>query len=153
MWSRNSLFPLFLMLLFVQGCAGVRKSYESLLDPDSAKPLITLKVGEKREALAVGNGFPGWWGYYPGIASHDPIIADITCEDGRSLIPFREPGIIFGGERCYVETRKAGIAWLLIGNKLALSRMMEETDFSKVTGEGAYPPGMHKQWIKLKVVE
>lgn len=153
MFRRSTLFPLLLSLLFVQGCAGVRNSYESLLDPGSARPLITLKVGEKREVLAVGTGLPGWWGYYPAIASHDPEVAGIFCEDGRSLIPFREPGIIFGGERCFVETRKAGVAWLLTGNKYMLNSTIEETDFSKVTGEGSYPPGTNKQWIKLKVVE
>lgn len=153
MFRRTPLFPLLLTLLFVQGCAGVRNSYESLLDEGSAKTWITLKVGEKREALAVGNGFPGWWGYFPAIASHNPDVADIFCEEGRSLIPFREPGIIFGGTRCFIETRKAGVAWLLTGNKYMLSRTIEETDFSKVTGEESSPPGAHTKWIKLKVVE
>lgn len=153
MFRRNPLLPLLLALLFVQGCAGVRNSYESLLDEGSAKPQITLKVGEKREVLAVGNGFPGWWGYFPAIASHDSAVASITCERGRSLIPFREPGMIFGGERCYLETRKAGVAWLLPGNEYVLIDTIKETDFSKVTGEESYPPGTNKQWIKLKVVE
>lgn len=151
--KRKSLLPLLLALLSIQGCAGVRNSYQSLLEPNSPHPRITLKVGEKREVLAIGTGFPGWWGYYPGIASHDPMVADITCEDGRSLIPFREPGIIFGGERCYVETRKAGMAWLLTGNQLALRHMMEETDFSKMTGDGGVPSCGPAKWIKLQVKE
>ena len=153
MLKNNRIFLLILTFFFLQGCAGVRNSYESLLEPGLAKPLITLKVGEKREVLAVGNGLPGWWGYFPAIASHDPAVADITCKEGRSLIPFREPGIIFGGKRCYIEARKAGVAWLLPGNQLMLRNMISETDFSKVTGEEGYPPGRDKQWIKLKVVE
>lgn len=153
MLQRNSLLPLLLALLFVQGCAGVRNSYQSLLDPGSTKPRITIRVGEKHEFLAIGTGFPGWWGYYPGIASHAPDVADITCENGRSLIPFREPGIIFGGERCYVEARKTGIAWLLTGNQMALRQMMEQIDFSKLTGEGGVPSEVAGTWIKLKVTE
>lgn len=146
------LLTLLLALLFVQGCAGVRNSYQSLLEPESTPPQITLKAGEKREALAIGTGLPGWWGYYPGIASHNPAVADITCEKGRSLIPFREPGIIFGGERCFIEARKVGMAWLLTGNKFVLGQMMEGIDFSK-PGEGGVPSGVAGKWIKLKVVE
>lgn len=153
MLHRNSLFPLLLALLCVQGCAGVRNSYQSLLDSESTPPQITLKVGEKREVLAIGTGLPGWWGYYPGMASHNPAVADINCEPGRSLIPFREPGIIFGGERCFIEARKVGMAWLLTGNKLALRQMMEGIDFSKVPGEGGAPSGVAGKWIKLKVIE
>ena len=153
MLHRNSLLPLLLALLLVQGCAGVRNCYQSLLDPGSPSPQITLRVGEKREVLAIGTGFPGWWGYYPGIASHNPMVAEITCEDGRSLIPFREPGIIFGGEHCYIETRKSGIAWLLTGNKMLLNGILERTDFTKVTGEGETPSEVAGTWIKLKVLE
>jgi len=153
MLRRAPLLPILLAISLIQGCAGVRNSYQSLLDAGSATPLITLKVGEKREVLAVGDGFPGWWGYYPAIASHDPDVADITCEEGRSLIPFREPGVIFGGERCYVETRKAGVAWLLTGNKYMLSRAIKETDFAKAGDEAYQLPGTNRQRIKLKVVE
>ena len=85
-------------VLSLSACNGSRKSYESLLDPNSENPVAVLKVGESREVLAVGNGFPGWWGYYPGIISFDRSVASIDCEPGRSLIPFREPGIVFGGE-------------------------------------------------------
>jgi len=89
---------------------------------------MVLKVGERLEVLAVGNGFPGWWGYYPGIISSNPSIASIDCEPGRSLIPFREPGIVFGGERCYLETKRAGIAQLITGNKYSLEYQREEMD-------------------------
>jgi hypothetical protein len=103
--------------LSLLACTGLRNSYESLLAPDSERPLIVLKIGESREVLAVGTGFPGWWGYYPGIISSDEDVASIVCEQGRSLIPFREPGIVFGGERCYLKAKEIGVAWLLTGNK------------------------------------
>lgn len=153
MFRLSAFFPLLLTLLIIQGCADVRNSYESLLDTGSVKPLITLKVGETHEVLAVGNGFPGWWGYYPAIVSHDPEVADVYCRKGRSLIPFREPGLIFGGVRCDVVTHKAGVAWLLYGNQFVILSTLRETDFSKVTGEDNYPPGKGEYWIKLKVVE
>jgi len=117
-----------LLILSLSACNGVRNSYEPLLSPHSDKPVMVLKVGERLEVLAVGNGFPGWWGYYPGIISSNPSIASIDCEPGRSLIPFREPGIVFGGERCYLETKRAGIAQLITGNKYSLEYQREEMD-------------------------
>ena len=101
------------------------------LDPDSDKPVIVIKVGEKHEVLAVGNGFPGWWGYYPVIMSSDRSVASVDCEPGRSLIPFREPGIVFGGERCYLKANKVGVAWLFTGNKHAFLHEIKEVDSDK----------------------
>jgi len=123
----------FVSVLYLSACAGSRNSYESLLDPDSDKPLIVLKVGEKREVLVVGNGFPGWWGYYPGIMSSNQSIASVDCEPGRSLIPFREPGIVFGGERCYLNTKKVGVAWLFTGNKYSIQHEIKEVNSDKLS--------------------
>jgi len=120
MIKRKIYTTLLALTLFLPGCAGVRNSYESLLDTDSDKPLIVLEVGEKREILAVGNGFPGWWGYYPTAASLSPEVASVTCKQGRSFIPFREPGVVFGGNRCYLQAHKKGSSWLLLGNSHTL---------------------------------
>lgn len=139
--------------LLLQGCAGVRNSYESLLDAKSDNPLIVLKVGDKREVLAVGDGFPGRWGYHPAIASHDPEVASVTCNKARSFIPFREPGTVFGGERCYIEAHKTGITWLLSGNKYTLRRMLEAPEFNKsVSGETGQLSVRAEGSIEVKVV-
>lgn len=135
------------LLLFLQGCAGVRNSYESLFDSDADKPLIVLEVGEKREVLAISNGFPGWWGYYPAIASFDPEVASVVCEKGRSLIPFRKPGIVFGGERCYIQTHKIGSTILVPINQYLL-RYSKETDSYELSSDVGFP----EDWITLKVV-
>lgn len=133
--------------LFPQGCAGVRNSYESLLEIGVVERLIILEVGEKREVLAIGNGFPGGWGYYPAIASFDPDVASVVCEKGRSFIPFREPGIIFGGERCYIQTHKVGSTLLVPINQFSL-RHSNETDSYELSEN----LGFSGDWVKLKVV-
>lgn len=140
--------------LSLSGCTGSRNSYESLLDPNSVKPVIVLKVGEKREVLAVGNGFPGWWGYFPGIMSHDRSVASVDCEQERSLIPFREPGIVFGGERCYLEAKKAGAAWLFTGNKYTIKYDIKESDPDKLPEDMRFSkkPGTVDRIIKVKVM-
>jgi hypothetical protein len=142
------------LLLLLTGCAGVRVSYESLPNVQKDKPVIVLKLGEKKEVLSVGNGFPGWWGYYPGIKSIDPSIANITCENTRSYIPFREPGVIFGGQNCYIEAKKVGFVWLFKGNVLTMSHTISKTTFPSVTDETQFPssspPG--GQWILVKVL-
>jgi hypothetical protein len=145
---------IFIAVLMLTGCAGVRNSYESLLDTGTDKPVITLKVGDVREILAIGDGFPGWWGYYPGIVSHDPNIAEITCELGRGLIPFREPGVIFGGETCNIKAQKVGIAWLLMGNRMTLHGIISKADLSKFTAESQFPPQPKdaEKLIKVHVV-
>ena len=154
MGQRNlCIAALLVFLVFLQGCAGVRNSYESLLEQDADGQLIVLQVGEKREVLAVGNGFPGWWGYYPGIASHDPGVASITCKMGRSFIPFREPGIVFGGERCYLQAHKAGVTWVLTGNSYTLLRYVEEPEFKQVFGDAGRMSVRPEGSITVTVVE
>ncbi len=135
------------LLLFSQGCTGVRNSYESLLETDADKRLIVLGVGEKREVLAIGNGFPGWWGYYPAFASFDPEVASVACEKGRSFIPFREPGIVFGGERCYIQTHKVGSTLLVPISQYSL-RYSSETNSYELADDLGFPG----DWIMLKVV-
>lgn len=161
MFRRNcSIATLLVFFLFLQGCAGVRNSYESLLEADvvasSDEPflepgadmrLIILGVGEKREVLAISNGFPGWWGYYPAIASFDPEVASVVCEKGRSLIPFRKPGIVFGGERCYIQTHKIG-STLLVPMSQYLLRYSSETDSYELSSDVGFPG----DWITLDVV-
>ena len=141
-------------VLSLSGCTGLRNSYKSLLDPDSDNPVIVLKVGEKREVLAIGNGFPGWWGYYPGIMSSDRSVASVDCEPGRSLIPFREPGIVFGGERCYLKAKKVGVAWLFTGNKFTFQHEIKEVDSDKLSEDmrpSAKPDTEHRS-IKVKIM-
>lgn len=140
------------LLLFLQGCIGVRNSYESLLDKDADEPLIVLEVGDRREVLAVGNGLPGRWGYYPAIASHDPKVASVTCEEGRSFIPFREPGIVFGGERCYIQAHETGTTWVLPGNKYSLRSILEDDVFTQVPGETGPLSVRPEDSITVKVV-
>ena len=141
-------------VLLLSGCSGVRHSYESLLDSDSERPVIVLKEGEKREVLAVGGGFPGYWGIYPAIISLDLNVASVECEPGRSIIPFREPGILFGGETCYLEAKKIGVTWLLSGNKYTLPHVTNKIDLDKLTEDELFR-AMSKNadtLIKLKVV-
>jgi len=113
-----------------------------------------IKLGEKCEVLAVGDGFPGWWGYYPGVISSDRRIASIDCEPGRSLIPFREPGIVFGGERCYLKAKKVGITWLFTGNKYTLQHDIKETDSDKLSEDMRFSskPDTENRIIKVKVI-
>jgi len=136
------------------GCNGSRNSYEFLLDSGSDKSIIVLKVGEEHEVLVVGDGFPGWWGYYPAIGSSDRDIASIDCEAGRSFIPFREPGIVFGGERCYLKAKTVGVAWLFIGNKYTIYEKIREVDLGKLPYDLRFSAksGGNNRVIKLKVV-
>jgi len=141
-------------VLSLSACNGSRKSYESLLDSNSNNPVAVLKVGEKREVLAVGDGFPGWWGYYPGIISSDQSVASVECEPGRSLIPFREPGIVFGGERCYLKANKIGVTWLFTGNKYTLQYDIKEVNLDKLS-EGmrlSSMPDTENRVIRVKVI-
>ena|GEM_PF-1411007 len=113
---------LFLVLLLLQGCAGTRYSYTSLIEETEDASVLRVKRGEVAELMAVGDGFPGWWGYYPGVISSSPQIASVDCTKARSAIPFREPGVIFGGEICNLTAHKAGKATLYFGNKFALDQ-------------------------------
>jgi len=143
-----------IVVMSLLGCNGSRNSYESLLDSGSDKFIIVLKVGEEHEVLAVGDGFPGWWGYYPAIGSSDRGIATVDCEAGRSFIPFREPGIVFGGERCYLKAKTVGVAWLFIGNKYSIYHEIREADLGKLPDDLRFSAKLrvNNRIIKLKVV-
>ena len=104
----------------LQACAGVRDSSADLTTNIDDQAVMTVARGEVNELLAIGNGFPGWWGYYPAFISSKPDIASIECEDARSFIPFREPGIIFGGKICSLHAHQVGETTLFFGNKWAL---------------------------------
>jgi len=158
--SRVAVVLILPLLWLVTGCAGVRHSYQSSLDKRYEKPVIELAVGERIEVLSIGNGFPGWWGVYPGTRSLDSDVASISCESGRGLIPFREPGVIFGGETCYLDSHKLGAAWLLTGDRHALFADKLEIAMPKVADENHFPPeptqyehpNFRVQWILVKVV-
>ncbi|MEX1670223.1 hypothetical protein AB4876_14985 [Zhongshania guokunii] len=106
--------------VLLQACAGSRASYESLIETKNDTAAIYLSVGETKEVLAISNGFPGWWGIYPGVASVSPEIASVSCRDKRSAIPFRAPGLVLGGEVCYLTANSLGETWLIHGNKFNL---------------------------------
>jgi hypothetical protein len=106
--------------VLLQACAGSRASYESLVETENDTAAIYLTVGETKEILSISNGFPGWWGIYPGVASISPDIASVNCKKARSTIPFRSPGVILGGEVCYLTANSPGETWLIHGNKHTL---------------------------------
>ncbi len=103
--------------VLLQACAGSRASYESLIETKNDTAAIYLSVGETKEVLSISNGFPGWWGIYPGVTSVSPEIASVSCKKKRSAIPFRSPGVIIGGEVCYLTANSLGETWLIHGNK------------------------------------
>ncbi|MFV8569586.1 hypothetical protein ACNQ6O_00115 [Marinobacter sp. SBS5] len=117
----NKIAYLLLVSCLLQGCAGTRYSYTSLIEENNNTSVLRLKKGDTAELLAIGNGFPGWWGYYPGVISSEPEIASVDCENARSAIPFREPGVLFGGETCNLTAHEKGKATLYFGNKYALA--------------------------------
>ncbi|MEG3766699.1 hypothetical protein [Alteromonas sp. 14N.309.X.WAT.G.H12] len=110
-----------LLLLFLPGCAGTRESYKDQLKLENGKSVLQLKKGESTEILAVGNGFPGWWGYFPGVITTQENIASIECKEKRGLIPFREPGVVFGGTVCNLIAHEPGITMLYLGNQFTLT--------------------------------
>ena len=112
---------LLLIFLFLQGCAGTRNTYRNQLEIENDLPILRLNKGEATEILAVGDGFPGWWGYFPWVISSSVDVASIDCKNSRSFVPFREPGVIFGGKVCNLIARKAGKATLYFGNKYNLT--------------------------------
>lgn len=114
----KNIFYFALIISLLQGCSGIRHSYKSKLEQTHAGSVLRVNKGDTTEILAIGNGFPGWWGFYPGLTTSEPNVASITCEKTRSLIPFREPGIIFGGKVCNLVAHKAGTTSLLFGNAL-----------------------------------
>lgn len=118
--------------VLLQACAGSRASYEALIKSKNDTAAIYLSVGETKEVLAISNGFPGWWGIYPGIASLSPDIASVSCNAERSIIPFRSPGVVLGGEVCYLTANKLGETWLIHGNKYNLDISSPELPDDKV---------------------
>lgn len=140
--QRNTLFLLLMSTLLLSGCAGTRESYHSLLDETTSPATIYMAVGETKEVLAIGNGFHGWWGYYPALLTQSADIASVDCEEKRSLVPFREPGIIFGGSVCYLTAHQAGETLAQFGNQFNLAKEMSETELSD-----------HDRWIKIVVSE
>lgn len=118
--TKNRIFAL-LAAILLQACAGVRYSYQSALDTSADSQQLRLEVGDSIELLAIGHGFPGYWGYYPWVISGAPEIATVVCTNARSLIPFREPGLIFGGKRCYLLAKKPGQLMLFFGNRSTVS--------------------------------
>lgn len=120
---------LFVISILLQGCAGTRHSYLSLVEKNNDISVLHIKKGDITELLAIGNGFPGRWGYYPWAASSSPEIASVDCNKSRTLIPFREPGIIFGGIICNLVAHEKGSTTLYFGNKYNLD---EDTYVEKV---------------------
>lgn len=115
--------PYILFISFLlQGCAGTRNSYTSLLEDNNEMAVIRVSKGESVELLAIGNGFPGWWGYYPGVISSAPQIASVDCNEARSAVPFRKPGTVFGGEVCTLTAHEKGTTTLYFGNKFGLDQ-------------------------------
>lgn len=95
------------------------------MDHSSNPPTIHLTVGEVTEVLARGDGFPGHWGYVLTIVSLSPEIASVSCIEKRSFIPFREPGVLFGGEVCYLTAKKPGETWIRETNLFSVGQNVE----------------------------
>lgn len=114
--------------LLAQGCAGARHSYRSLVDVSAHSPTIFLSLGETEEVLAIGNGFPGWWGFYPSMLTLDPNIASVHCEQKRGLLPFRKPGVLLGGTVCYLTAHAVGYTWMKYGNEFTLEEEIRYVD-------------------------
>ena len=140
--KRTVFFLGLIAALLLQGCAGTRHSYHSLLDKTTDFPTIYISVGETKEVLAIGDGWPGWWGWYPAIRTVSPDIASVDCEQKRGLIPFREPGVVFGGAVCFLTAHKPGETMARYGNKYNLEEVMTDT-------ESITPV----DWVKIVVTE
>jgi hypothetical protein len=103
----------------IQGCSSVSYSYLSALSETEQSEVLYMNQGESTELLAISNGFPGWWGFYPVVRSSNTSIASVECNKGRGYIPFRDPGIIFGGEVCNLIGYKPGKITLLFGSEFS----------------------------------
>ena len=110
-----------LIACLLQGCAGARYSYLTELEKSHDGQVLHVNKGETLELLAVGHGFPGYWGYYPGVILAPTNIASIDCKQARSVVPFREPGVLLGGTVCNLSVHKQGMATLYFGNKFTLN--------------------------------
>ena len=116
-----------LFSLLLQGCSGIRYSYKNVLTESGNKEVIHIKSGEEVELFAESKGFPGSWGYIPHVISSTPAIASITCKEARSIIPFREPGILFGGTVCHMKAHQVGSTTLYFGNLFNVSPELYHT--------------------------
>jgi hypothetical protein len=112
---------LLLIFLFLQGCSGTRYSYRNKVEIENNLPILRLMKGEVTEILAAGDGFPGWWGYFPWVISSSVDVASINCKKSRSAVPFREPGVVFGGVVCNLIAHNTGKTTLYFGNKYSLT--------------------------------
>jgi hypothetical protein len=108
------------IIVLLQGCAGSKASYESLIETRGDESAIYLSVGQSKEVLSISNGFPGWWGRYPAIASFSPDIASVHCE------------AVFAGEVCYLTASEVGETWLQYGNKFTMDLTEPESQANKI---------------------
>jgi len=112
---------LFLISFLMQGCTGTRYSYTTLSEKNDDISVFRVQKGDITELLAHGNGFPGSWGYLPWVISSSPETASVDCKKARSVIPFREPGVVFGGIICSLTAHEKGEITLYFGNKYNLT--------------------------------
>jgi len=119
----------------LQGCSGTRNNYTSLLKKSNEGSVLRVTKGETTELLAVGDGFPGSWGYYPWVIASTQKVASVNCKRARSLIPFREPGIIFGGTVCNLIANEKGKMTLFFGNKYNLTKNNYEEKVDVIVNE------------------
>tara|TARA_R110001583_G_scaffold130834_1_gene282587 strand:- start:86934 stop:87311 length:378 start_codon:yes stop_codon:yes gene_type:complete len=108
------------IIVLLQGCAGARTSYESLIETRGDDSAIYLAVGETKEVLSISNGFPGWWGIYPAIASFSPDIASVNCEAST------------WSEVCYLTANEVGETWLTYGNAFTMELSEPESQANKI---------------------
>ncbi len=108
------------IVVLLQGCASARTSYESLIETRGDDSAIYLAVGETKEVLSIRNGFPGWWGTYPAIASFSPGIASVNCEASE------------WSEVCYLTANEVGETWLTYGNAFTMDMSEPESHANKI---------------------
>lgn len=130
----NLLYTILISCL-LQGCAGARYSYLTELEKTHDSQVLNVNKGESLELLAVGKGFPGYWGYYPWVILSPTNIASVDCQQTRSVVPFREPGVIFGGTVCHLIAHKQGMATLYFGNKYNVNEEHYEVKVDVVVKE------------------
>ena len=119
------IIALVVMSVLLQACAGSKASYESLVETKNDISAIYLVMGETKEILAISNGFPGWWGFYPGVASVSPEVASVNCQEKGSAISAN-------GEVCYLTANNPGESWLIYGNKFYLDAFSDDLPESKI---------------------
>tara|TARA_R110002167_G_scaffold54498_3_gene155314 strand:+ start:505 stop:912 length:408 start_codon:yes stop_codon:yes gene_type:complete len=132
---KTNLLGIILVTYLLQGCAGARYSYLTELEKTTDGQVLNVNTGQTLELLAVGNGFPGYWGYYPWVISSSTNIASIDCKAARSIVPFREPGVLFGGMVCHLIAHKQGEAILYFGNRFNVNAEHYEVKVDVVVNE------------------